>query len=352
MILFDFKEIADFPHKYFVEKKECGGYRMQAFGNYLKEQREAKNISLKEIAHLTNVTERYLDFIEKNDFEKVPEGPYIRGYISLYATAIGINAHEALDRFDSQCRKRNRAEDIQQEISEHKIRQRSIILSLINKGKWLLLCPAILGLLIFVAYHLLSEDENKSLVLANVQGSESKGLQTTHTMKSEDNIPALTTNDYSKSSSIPGDLQKDMENRVHERAHNFPSSGSAPNPQAEEFPKKESSHHEKNIEVIEATVCTDVKDRKPFGKDDSFQWSTDRVYIWNSIKCDSHLSSIRHIYFFEGKKVSDIVLDIRSPIWRTWSYKAIANKNFIGPWRVDITSADGELLKRVYFEIS
>ena len=94
---------------------------MQTFGDYLKEQREAKNISLKEVAILTNVTERYLDFIEKDDFEKVPEGPYIRGYISLYAKAIGINPQEVVHRFDSQCRERNKTEDLQQEISEQKV---------------------------------------------------------------------------------------------------------------------------------------------------------------------------------------------------------------------------------------
>ena len=411
---------------------------MQTFGDFLKGQREAKNISLKQVAHSTNVTERYLDFIEKDEFEKVPKGPYIRGYISLYAGAIGINAHEALDRFDSQCQKGNRAEDIQQEISKHKIRERPLILSL-NKGKWLLLCSAMLGLLIFVAYHFSSEDGNKSLVLANVQGPESKGLQTAHTIKSEDNIPPLTINAYSKSSSGPKGLQKDMENRDNESVRNFPSLGKGPNPQAKEFSKsaslpsllldqrreelskqtsdeqevvghsqnfskignvtvttlsdseltqksadqivlktgvnaklqktpepsravmevtsderraKESLDHEKNIEVVATAVCADVKRRKPFGKNDSFKWSTDRVYIWNSIKCDSHLSSIRHIYYFAGKKVSDIVLDIRSPTWKTWSYKSIADKSFIGPWRVDITTADGELLKRVYFEIS
>ncbi len=347
---------------------------MQTFGDYLKEQREAKNISLKEVAHLTNVTERYLDFIEKDNFEQVPEGPYIRGYISLYATAIGINAHEALDRFDSQCRKINKAEDMQQEISEHKIRQRSIIPSL-NKGKWLLLCSAILGLLIFTAYHLLSEGEDKSLVLANVQNPESKGLQTTHLpLERPGELSKRTQNaqemaGHSQNSSKIGnvtfttlsdsELKHDspdqivLKKEVNAKPQKIPEPARPVMEVASGEPSaNESSDHEKNVEVIEAAVCTDVKGKKPFGKDDSFQWSTDGVYIWNLIKCDSHLSSIRHIYYFEGKKVGEIVLDIRSPIWRTWSYKAIANKNLIGPWRVDITSADGNLLKRVYFEIS
>ena len=395
---------------------------METFGDYLKRQREDRKVSLREVARLTNITERYLDFIEKDDYAKIPEGPYIRGYISSYATAIGINSHEVLDRFDSLCRERNNAEDIQQEILEDKIRQRLIAFSL-NKGKWLLLCSAILVLLTFGVYHLLSQDEKKALVVANLQGPQ-------------DSVPPLTMNDYSISSSKPEDLQKDVEHRDNERVHDAPSLEREANPQAKEPPRstglpslpseqsvevsKQTSNaqkmdvhsqnaskvktlaftapprlehpssdkivlkkklsvqrgktprptrpllgvtsgeqtgearsgHEKNIEVLKTAVCTDVKDRVPCGEDDSFQWSMDRIYIWNLIKSESRLSSIRHIYYFKGKKVSDIVLDIRSPLWRTWSYKGLSDKRFIGPWRVDITSADGKLLQRVHFQVS
>jgi transcriptional regulator with XRE-family HTH domain len=408
---------------------------MQTFGDYLKGQREVRKVSLKEIARLTNITERYLDFIERDDYAKIPEGPYIRGYISSYATAIGINAHETLDRFDSLCREKNKAKDIQQEISKDKIWQKPITSSL-NKGKWLLLCSTILVLLTFGVYHFLSQGEKKALLVANLQGPDGKGLQTTLAMKSEDNIPPLTMNGHSMSSNKPEGLQKDVAHRDNERVNNVLSLERKLNPQAKEpansavlpsLPSEQSgkvskqtsnvqkmdahsqktskvetpalttlprlknhsseqimlkkkpnvqrrkiprptrpflgatsgeragetrSDHEKNIEVLKAAVCTDVKDRKPSGKNDSFQWSMDRVYIWNLIKCESHLSSIRHIYYFKGQKVSDIVLDIRSPLWRTWSYKALLDKRFVGPWRVDITSADGKLLQRVHFEVS
>jgi transcriptional regulator with XRE-family HTH domain len=408
---------------------------VETFGDYLKEQREDRKISLREIALLTNITERYLDFIEKDDFAKIPEGPYIRGYISSYATAIGINAHEALDRFDSLCRERNKAKDIQHEISEDKIRQKSIVFSL-NKGKWLLLSSTILVILTFGVYHLFSQNEKKALVVANLQGPEGKGFQTTLTIKSKDNVQLLTMNGYSMSSNKPEGLQNDVEHRGSERVHDVLSLEREPNPQAKKpqrsaglpsLPSKQPgeaskqtsnvqvvdahplnaskvgtpsvttlprlkkhsseqivlkkkldvqrrkipkptrpilgvtpgertgevrSDHGKNIEVLKAAVCTDVKDKKPSGKNNSFQWSTDRVYIWNLIKCESHLSSIRHIYYFKGQKVSDIVLDIKSPLWRTWSYKALLDKRFIGPWKVDITSADGKLLQRVHFNVS
>ena len=74
---------------------------METVGDYLKKQREAKNISLRKVSHLTKISEFYLDCLEKDDYEKLPQGPYIKGYISSYATLIGGNAEEALRLYAS-----------------------------------------------------------------------------------------------------------------------------------------------------------------------------------------------------------------------------------------------------------
>ena len=408
---------------------------MQTFGDYLKRQREAKKVSLREVAHLTNITERYLDSIEKDDYAKIPGGPYIRGYISSYAKSIGISADEVLNRFDSLHPEKNAAKDIQQKVSKDKIRRMPIAF-LSNKGSRFLLCSTILVLLSFGVYHLFSHNGKKARVVANLQGPEDKVLVTTVPMKSENDVEQLILKDYSISSSKPEGIPKEGEHRISVKVHNVDSLEKRSNPQSKEpeksaglpsSPKKQPvkvskqtqtvqesdthfknvsqfetdavttlpglEHHssdkvlitekrnvqrrktpgpaspfsgvtsgeqtgearsdyENNIEVLKATVCSNVKDRIPRGKFDSFQWSMERIYIWNLIKCKSHLSSIRHIYYFKEQKVSDIVLDIRSPLWRTWSYKALLDKRFIGPWRVDVTSMDGKLLQRVHFQVS
>lgn len=110
-------------------------------------------------------------------------------------------------------------------------------------------------------------------------------------------------------------------------------------------------HPAKTIKVLKAIACTDVKDRNPFGRGNSIRWSMDRVYIWNLLKCESPPSSIRHIYYFKGQKISDVLLKIGSPLWRTWSFKTLSDKRFIGPWRVDITSAEGKVLQTISFEV-
>ena len=408
---------------------------MQSFGDYLKRKREDKNISLREVARLTNISEQYLDFIEKDDYARVPEGPYIRGYISSYAMSIGISANEALNRFDSLCQGKKKAKDVKKGITKDKITQAPMAF-LLNKRSWLLLCFTIPVLLTFAVYHSFSQNQKKAHVVASLQGPKDKGLQATFPMKSKDNVLPLSLNDYSMSSGKSEGPKKDAEHGTNERVHDVSSLERGPNPQAEEPPKsadlpslpseqlielsKQTSNvqemdthaqnaskveppalttpprfvhhgsdqivrkkkpsvqrrkiprsarpllgvtsgrqtgvapsdHENNIEVLKTAVCTDVKDRKPSGENGSFQWSMNRIYIWNLIECKDHHSSIRHTYYFRGQKVNDIVLDIKSHLWRTWSFKTLSDKRFMGPWRVDITSTDGKLLHSVHFEIS
>jgi hypothetical protein len=106
-----------------------------------------------------------------------------------------------------------------------------------------------------------------------------------------------------------------------------------------------------NLEVLKATVGSDVKDRMPAGVSNYFSWSTNRVYVWSLIQCKHPPSSIRHIYYFQGEKLSDVYLNVQSSHWRTWSYMSLSNKRYIGPWRVDITSAEGKVLRSLNFEV-
>ena len=209
---------------------------MQSFGDYLKRKREDRNISLREVARLTNISERYLDFIEKDDYVKVPEGPHIRGYISSYAMSIGISADEALNRFDTLCRGKKKAKDVKKRITKDKITQASMAF-LLNNRSWLLLCFTIPVLLTCAVYHSFSQNQEKAHVVANLQGPKDKGLQATFPMKSKDNVLLLNLNDYSMSSGKPECPKKDAEHGTNERVHDVSLLKKAPSLQAKGLPK-------------------------------------------------------------------------------------------------------------------
>jgi hypothetical protein len=106
------------------------------------------------------------------------------------------------------------------------------------------------------------------------------------------------------------------------------------------------------IKVMKATICSAIKDRMPADIATVFPLSVDRVYVWTHVQAEQYPTTIRHIYFHEGQMVNQVELNIRSPFWRTWSFKSIDKDRYRGYWRVDITTADGgEVLRRLYFEI-
>ncbi len=74
---------------------------MQTVGHYLKQERETKKITLDEVFRTTRIPIRYLDSIEQDDFEKMPGDPYNKGYISSYASFIGVDKNEALKLYNA-----------------------------------------------------------------------------------------------------------------------------------------------------------------------------------------------------------------------------------------------------------
>jgi cytoskeletal protein RodZ len=65
---------------------------VSSFGDELRRERELRRISLREIAEATKINLRYLDALERNDFEHLPGGIFNRGFVKAYAEFIGIDA--------------------------------------------------------------------------------------------------------------------------------------------------------------------------------------------------------------------------------------------------------------------
>jgi hypothetical protein len=69
---------------------------MTSVGDYLKKEREARNLDLREVAELTKISARYLSCIENGDYDQLPPGPYAKGYIAAYARQVCGDETQAL----------------------------------------------------------------------------------------------------------------------------------------------------------------------------------------------------------------------------------------------------------------
>ena len=464
---------------------------MDTVGAYLKKEREAKNISLHEVSRLTKISEIYLDCLEKDEYEKLPKGPFVKGYISSYSKSIGCNEDEALKLYNATKSEKDEFEPTQPEISRVKgwrtsigERLNSIVFSLksrklkaqnkesessetdeqkksyaslLEKSKssfqsvaatvksksaslkmavpqakslsaplkkslssltertskvkkaaissirkvsslkkphasvetiassvqkkseslkivarifkktaltespkrwlgnqlvWLYACFALFGACILVLagfgfYHLFIFDKHQPL---NAKFSIAQKT---------DNFSQSTTSSEKKSllsklkdTSVPSkQLEPGVQKNELLPLHTPPAIPALPKKEIVSGLSIASTIAAENIRVLKAIICSDVQNRMPVGVDTAFSSSVQRIYVWSQIEAKQIPSKIRHIYYLEGRKMSDVILNVGSSNWRTWSYKNIADIDYRGEWRVDIALANGEVLRSLNFQV-
>ena len=59
-------------------------------GAALRRFREARSVSLEEIAHKSKISSRFLRYIEDERFDMLPAPVYLRGFLHEYARAVGL----------------------------------------------------------------------------------------------------------------------------------------------------------------------------------------------------------------------------------------------------------------------
>ena len=64
---------------------------MPTFGEEIKRERELRGIGLREVAEATKVNIRYLEAMERDDFEHLPGGVFNRGFVRAFAQFIGVD---------------------------------------------------------------------------------------------------------------------------------------------------------------------------------------------------------------------------------------------------------------------
>jgi transcriptional regulator with XRE-family HTH domain len=72
---------------------------ISSFSDEIRQAREFKRISLKEVAESTRIREDYLAAIERGLWGEIPSA-YLRGYIAQFAQAVGMNRDKVLVAFD------------------------------------------------------------------------------------------------------------------------------------------------------------------------------------------------------------------------------------------------------------
>jgi len=74
----------------------------ETIGEYLRRERELRQITLKEMVHGTKIALQRLKELENDRLEDMPAEIFVRGFIKSYAEFIGLNPDEVILRYEEE----------------------------------------------------------------------------------------------------------------------------------------------------------------------------------------------------------------------------------------------------------
>src|SRR3972149_288996 len=72
------------------------------FGKKLRDARERRGITLRQIANATKISVVALEALERNDFRRLPGGIFSRAFVRSYALEVGLEPDQAIQEFVAQ----------------------------------------------------------------------------------------------------------------------------------------------------------------------------------------------------------------------------------------------------------
>lgn len=71
----------------------------ETLGEKLRQAREARGITISEVAEQTRISPHYIELIENDDYRTLPGGIFNKGFVKSYAKFIGLDEAEALQDY-------------------------------------------------------------------------------------------------------------------------------------------------------------------------------------------------------------------------------------------------------------
>ena len=71
-------------------------------GQYLRQEREKRKVTLDSVAKVTRITKENLEALENDEFQAISAPVFARGFLRNYATYLGLDPRELLARYEAQ----------------------------------------------------------------------------------------------------------------------------------------------------------------------------------------------------------------------------------------------------------
>jgi hypothetical protein len=108
---------------------------------------------------------------------------------------------------------------------------------------------------------------------------------------------------------------------------------------------------ERGIEVARMVLCGGIEGREPYNPSEDFTPDVNRVYCFTEIRNAGSPRTITHRWYFEGRLMAEVPLDVEGERFRTWSSKQVT-PGTAGEWRVEVVDEAGEPLGDITFRVT
>lgn len=120
----------------------------KSLATQLEDAMKAKNISLEKLAQLTGISERFLESMIKENKNKLPSAPYMRGYLSRIASVLNLDGDVLWNEYQTQSAEKKLT---QKSESTHEPHNNEWIRKVMNT-KALIAIGVVLGILLVIIW--------------------------------------------------------------------------------------------------------------------------------------------------------------------------------------------------------
>lgn len=106
-----------------------------------------------------------------------------------------------------------------------------------------------------------------------------------------------------------------------------------------------------SLALVQAVICEDMQDQTPKNATTVFSIERRKAICFTTFDPVPTKTEIYHNWFHRDRSSARIKLTLKPPRWSTYSSIQFRAED-IGPWRVEITDSNGQILDIVRFSIT
>lgn len=181
--------------------------RQKSIGEVLRSARENRGWNFADLQRVTKIQAKYLQALEYNDFDYIPDKEYARSFLKRYAEVLDLDADVLLDAYDTNSLvvyyEAGEEEELQSELKRgYKVKKKQT-----NYLPLIYLLLAAVGILVFVTYIVYSRVQNQARPTASTSYSVVTSSTSSQTSTESSSSSSTTASSTSTSSSSEAAVQ-------------------------------------------------------------------------------------------------------------------------------------------------